>query len=241
MILHKDPSWTAGLGPVVLWAKIVWKSHTAAAYSTTVDLPTLRGLMQAVLDRAPKSWREVRGPLGAAILSARRVGWEFVLPFVLRTHAGEVILTVTSPKRVKGLASEAWMTRLRTYAAERLGLAPGTDLDLTVLERLLKPGGLSLRAASALRALLVQSIWSSFRLHQAGYDVEPTCPHCPGHCQDTLWHQLFECTKTASLRMTMLRPEHLALYKDRDLNFPLLVGFLALPQFDPGILDGVRA
>ncbi len=63
--------------------------------------------MQTMLDKRVNHWREVRGPMGAAILSARRVGWELISPFVLRTPMGDLSLPGRPPN-----ASRVWLLML---------------------------------------------------------------------------------------------------------------------------------
>ncbi len=48
-----------------------------------------------------KLWRQIRGPLGAAALTAARIGWTFVNPFTIRDHLGaEMRLTNPTPAMV---------------------------------------------------------------------------------------------------------------------------------------------
>ncbi len=61
LVLHRDPSWAQGMGPVLVWAKLVCKS---SSHCGSYSLQLLRDVMQPLLSKPPKDWSQVRGPLG---------------------------------------------------------------------------------------------------------------------------------------------------------------------------------
>jgi hypothetical protein len=127
------------LGPVLLWGKLVFKANVFRERANQVSLVHLGELMRPLLAAPPKDWANVRGPLGAAVLSAKRVGWQFIGPFELETQRGRLLLPTTSPKCLRGLAEEAWHRWEAQYAAERLGLGEHALLDYSIPLSLLKP------------------------------------------------------------------------------------------------------
>ena len=57
----------------------------------------------------PKRWADVRGPIGAAALCMKRIGWTFVHPFLVRTDSGvELALTAVSPAMIGWHVRTAW-------------------------------------------------------------------------------------------------------------------------------------
>ena len=171
-------------------------------------------------------------------MSMVRVGWHFINPFVIDTHRGQVILTSTSPKQLKFLAEEVWRGRGAAHAAERLGLAGGSSLDASIAQSLLRPGVLPVRQRAALFSFLVNAVWTKHRLSMAGYAVPDTCcPDCQGQ-EDTMFHRLFECSRTENCRRCHFSDADWNIMRDPDHNWPLLAGFLQTPDFCPMLPEG---
>ena len=186
------------MGPALLWASIVWRAHTCARFGQLYDLPFLRRLTAPAIQSPPKSWKSVRGPLGATVWSLVRIGWMWLSPFEYRTDQGEIVtLTSTSPKLLQCKVAAAWQRKLTSYAAEQLGLPKGIHLDATVGISLMKT--LPHPYSTMVGSYLVKPVWTNNRLAKCGYDVSPLCELC-GQATDTLNHRLFKCAHSAPLR-----------------------------------------
>ncbi len=122
MEVSGDPLWRQALGPALTWSAIVWKSATSRAFQTVVDVPRLGHLAAPAIQRLPKNWGGVKGPLGAAHLSLARVGWRFRTPFTLEAADGELfVLTSMSPALLCYHLQLAW----KKAVGEKAGLALG--------------------------------------------------------------------------------------------------------------------
>ncbi len=172
-----DPLWREALGPVLTWATIVWKATTSSDYKMVVTVPELGRLAGPVMRRAPRTWGEVKGPLGAAVMSLKRIGWHFDNCMTLVPSEGlRLALPSTSPALVAYHLQIAWKCKLGQDAARRLGYT-AAQLDPTAFQRIQR----SCRQGQAfplLRAFITQSIWSTSRLRAVGYDVDASCPYC---------------------------------------------------------------
>ena len=89
LLLHEDPTYKLALGPALTWANLVWKATTSRDFEPS--LPGLRELAEPVLHQGLRTWNQVKGPLGAAVLSLGRVSWYFKTTFVWVNHLGDEI------------------------------------------------------------------------------------------------------------------------------------------------------
>ena len=232
-----DPLWRQALGPALTWSTLVWKATTHANYRDVVTVPELGRLAGPIMLKLPRTWGEVRGPVGAAALSLRRVGWTFDTCLTLVTDEGvHLPLTSTSPAMVAYHLQVSWKRRLGEAAARSLGL-DGEQLDPTVFQRELKTSQAG-QAFPLLKAFITQAVWSTARLRRAGYDVDASCPHC-GSESDTLHHRLFHCPATSELR-----DEYFGEHELQDILCSpearhLLMGFQLLPPRLARLPDGL--
>ncbi len=202
-----------------------------------ITVPELGRLAGPIMVKAPRTWGEVRGPLGAAVLSLRRIGWTFDNSLTLLTDEGvKLPLTSTSPALIAYHAQVAWKRTTARSAARTLGF-DGSQVDATVFQRELR---LSHAAATfpLLKAFITQGVWSPARLRKAGYDVDCRCIHC-GAPEDTLHHRLFECPETCSLREEFFQHGELQDVLQRAEARHLLLGFQLLPPRLAPLPDGL--
>ncbi len=109
LCLLGDPTWRQATSTVGMWSTVVWKCATDQHIRAMWPLNWLGEEAGKTIRHLPRNWAEVRGPLGAAHLALKKVGWAFCTPFQLRTHDGCILsLTDTSPKQVNSLRQEAW-------------------------------------------------------------------------------------------------------------------------------------
>ena len=222
-----DPLWRQGLGPALTWATIVWKATTNQDYGRIISVPELGRLAGPVLLKAPGTWGAVKGPIGAAVMSLRRVGWRFDNSLTLISDTGERFpLPSTSPALLAYHLQVSWKRRLGRDAARSIGME-GEQIDPTAFhqhQRRSQQG----QAFPLLKAFMTQAVWSPYRLHQAGYSIETSCPHC-GAERDTIGHRLFTCPATADLREEHFDSGLLQSILDSPASRHLLLGFQLLP------------
>ncbi len=168
----RDPLWRQALGPVLTWASIIWKSAHFSEFQSFMDLPRLGQLAGPVVEALPSTWNHVRGPLGAAHLSLKRIGWKFLTPMKLLSDKGvEFVLPSTSPALLSYHLQVAWKQHLGTSAAKVVGAPPGTQVDMAIYHSTLPPFPPYHR--TLLRAFVMQAVWSNSSLRPVGYDVLP--------------------------------------------------------------------
>ncbi len=74
-------------------------------------------------DGRRREWSQVRGPIGAMILSLHRIGWEMPSAFVLRDDRGEEIpLTKVTPAMLAVYLKEATLRALERYVGSRVAI-----------------------------------------------------------------------------------------------------------------------
>ena len=234
LCLVDDPNWRPAVGPIIIWTMLVWRAMIGQ-HSPQHDLPHLRALAGPVLENPPQKWSDCRGPFGAAILSAKRLGWRFESPFKLIDSESRVhILTTTSPSLLQTWMKQAWSTQLHVKAAAKLGLQG--QLDTSVARGLVKEGVLPSSERSTLLAYLTQSIWTHSCLKKAGYPTEGNC-QC-GHHSDDLHHRLVSCPCTAPLRDENFSSSEAEALLDPS-KFPLQAGFLEGLDWATGAPEGL--
>eukprot|EP00959_Pyramimonas_sp_CCMP1952_P316864 6632509-Pyramimonas_sp.AAC.1 len=93
----------------------------------------LLSLAAPILAQPPKDWGSVRGPLAAAILSLRRIGWGMHAALAFVDQAGEHWpLTMFSPKFLESKMKAAWQGVHLHVVSQKLGLEAGANVDLSV-------------------------------------------------------------------------------------------------------------
>jgi hypothetical protein len=133
LLAEGDPTWRQGLGPILTWSAICWKAATHPTFSAFIDIPRLGALAGAVVTQLPMTWSSVRGPLGAAHLSLKRVGWSFVTPFVIRSPQGlELALTAHSPALIQYHLTIAWKMQLGRTACKATGISSESQVDASL-------------------------------------------------------------------------------------------------------------
>ncbi len=207
LCLLTDPLWRQAVGPVLVWSSIVWKAATARELFAVWPFAWLGQEAGKIVRSLPSTWAAVRGPLGAAYLSIRRVGWTFATPFQLIDAAGITInLKGTSPAMVAHRLRQDW-NRLHLEGARRsLRMDDSLYIEFEASRALLLDRRISAQARGILNRYLTQTLWTCERLYHVGYDMVQGCPLC-GHHRDDLHHRLFNCPATHELRLEHLHTE----------------------------------
>ena len=82
----------------------MWRGATGVP--TGISLGALYAAWDAMV--WPSSWRMTRGPIGAAYLSLRRIGWKWTNPFTFVTDLGaEVMIPRIGPALLNRYLREA--------------------------------------------------------------------------------------------------------------------------------------
>ncbi len=154
------------------------------------------------LSRTRGIWRQIRGPMGAAALTAARIGWKFEGPFRLLDHNGaEVLLTNTPPALIKKMATDALRATLERRLAN--GWAEGEPeyngrracLDL-VINAVKCDRNLSADQKGIMRAVTCGAVMTGAKAVKLGYCVSGLCPLCQ-QALDTMAHRVYECPHTS--------------------------------------------
>ncbi len=199
-----------------------------------------------------RAWRKVRGPLAAAHLTLRRIGWRFAGPFELTDDRGnEVSLTKSSPSMVKDLLVDGvrrslerkvgakWAISDKEFAGRRI------CVDLALREMSRKGNNLTRMQVGAFRSSLCGALMTFSRASRLGYQVEDACPLC-GTRGDTVHHRTFKCEKTREAVLNVV-PEWL--YEEAGRQSPSSLFWTTgvmphpgdtLPPPHPGVPDGGR-
>ena len=194
-----DPMFGATLAPVCALARALWEGWLPSA----VLRNTFDGFAKHV-----RSWRDVRGPISAAALSLRRVGYD-VRGFDqwIRRGTSEIInITDSSPWYVKQVLRkdvQAWQLRQLANDTHE-GITHGAFLPQ--VRRWLNVGKASTfecrkwtplddKQRGYVRSLLVHGQWLNQRRYEAAPRLAPA-PCCELHPSSlgTLWHRHLECS-----------------------------------------------
>ncbi len=236
LLAENDPTWRQGLGPVLTWGTICWKAATQPSFQAFVTIPQLGDLAAGVLQCLPTTWSGVKGPLGAAHLSMKRIGWRFKTPFTVESESGtELALTAISPALLQYHLVTAWKIKLGRTASRAVGIDLESQEDASVYQKTSQALGPSYR--SILRAFMVHGIWSTARLYSVGYSVSPYCDKCGA--RDSLHHRLFECGFTEDLRTEYFEQDDENWIKNHPHSDVLLQGLQIVPTMTDARPQGI--
>lgn len=196
------------------WSREVWEAASFVR-SRGYSPPQCRQMWEATgnsMGEAP-TWRNIRGPLGAARLEAQRLGWSFASPFIVITDTGlQLKLTEVSPASLAQELAAAWERRLEAQLASKW-LAPGPvrysmfpvlqeqplRLASASIRRYLRASGRTAAERAAVLALVCNAIWTRQRLWDKGLLLDVMCPLCK-LAPDTIHHRLYHCRAVRALR-----------------------------------------
>ncbi len=149
-------------------------------------------------DGRRREWKNVKGPIGAAVLSLQRLGWDMPSPFVVVDDWGEEIpLTRTSPAMLAELLRDATTRALERYAGAR---AADGDTEFEgrrlcadqVRQQLATDKKLTREGKAAAVSTICGAVMTYSRASAGGYLVQDICPMC-GCRGDTLHHRIWRC------------------------------------------------
>jgi hypothetical protein len=149
-------------------------------------------------DGRRREWNQVRGPIGAAILSLHRIGWDMPSPFILRDDRGEDIpLTKVTPAMLAVYLKEATLRALERYVGNKVAVKDeqfrGRRACVDHLrDQLAHDRKLTSEGRAAYLSVLCGAVMTHHRAANSGYLVDDICPKC-GCRGDTIHHRVWGC------------------------------------------------
>ena len=187
-----DPGPNATGAPLVRWAQEMWQATLPFA-NRALPVRDLLRAWQAVLAKPPKGWAQVRGPIGAAVLSAKRLQWNVNHPYLWVNDRGdELSLLEASPRLVEWHVRQSWERLISRRVARKLqaqGFNAQDTVGFAVVRQVLNSNAGSQLTAlqkGALRAVACDAVWPKDRLIAAGYDVD--------RCVSSAEHNRIRCS-----------------------------------------------
>ena len=236
-LVRDDPAEEAAVAPLLRWCREVWEAANTVRRAFT--MPQLRSMWTRALPGKVWQWRDCRGPMSAAVLSARRLGWKCRGPFVLSDRSGvRLSLTSMSPGLLKKLAMQDWQraTDVRLAARWKKGQWSWGDDDpntlrlrprnadggfavegdgvpsppsAAVIREALKGSKLTAAEKGALAAVATNAVWPRQRLAEARLASSGLCTLC-GEDLDTVHHRAWSCPASLAIRGELATPAQVA-------------------------------
>ncbi len=185
LLITDLPAVSANGNVITQWAAAIWRACGPRGQRRRTD-PT-PNLMEAaikkanrLLDAQGKTWSAIRGPAGAAILTARRLGWSFLGGLRVVDERGcQLDMGCTDPKSIRTAADRATRAGAAISAATKLGLR---DADSGVwdapVRRALSSKSMAPMAKSCLRRAFAGGCWSKARRFAEGLCADELCDKC---------------------------------------------------------------
>ncbi len=212
LLAAHDPATDANGKIIIQWAGAIWRACGPAATRRITDPTPV--LMNAALKKADTIvkatkdgvWSAVAGPAMAAVLTAKRIGWEFMNAFRVCDERGNMIdLAMTDPASVRVAVDRATRAESAKKGAikERLG-DPGDEVWVEPVRRALA-GRMDPAAKSCLRRVFAGGYWTNARRAKEGLCSVPDCDKCGEF--DDLHHRIWGCIKLDGTRDANTTPE----------------------------------
>ena len=218
LLLAGMPTARTEVGPIVQLSRMVWKGVTerleaerrecslttilrwwyaSEAYITDILEPS-----EGSIGTDAQAWRKVRGPMAAAALTAKRIGWQMVSPILFMDDRGiEVRLTDTSPAMMKALLHEGVCRSVERQIAVGHAHVDEKFKDRRICIDMVKRAcnntkRLTPKERGAVKAVACGGVMTNKKAFQLGYETENKCPLC-GATGDSVRHRTFCCPATA--------------------------------------------
>ena len=191
--------------PVVAWARAIFDALSKA--HGAIPSGELLRLWQAMRSRGVKRWADARGPLDAAWLTLRRLGWDWTEPWAMTTDEGvRIPFRLVGPKMLKRHLCTSSRRQLEAQVGRRLREQGWTGMSdhsgqcsAAAVQRVMAEKATTEDGRHWVRAVATGAFWPAQRLAEAGYAVDARCPLCKD-APDTAFHRLWECPCTRDLR-----------------------------------------
>ena len=134
---------------------------------------------------------DARGPVDAARMTLRRLGWTWPSPFVFSDAEGHRLEVGRHPPVFfERCLKDTVRRQLEMQLASKLqwedGASPPGRVSVAALRRALASQDLSPLEKGSLRAIATDAVWTRQRLALAGYDVPQACPLSHSGGPDTM-------------------------------------------------------
>lgn len=180
LLLKGSPEASASYMALAKWVKELWLM-AGGRPRTGTSLPTLLGYYRAVSSSPPSFLGEVRGPIGAMLLEAARLGWSL-------SSDGTTITLADGEAHVGIKAKAAYRDKALGSMGSRLGMGGPASIEpiAAVLASTTSP-----RERYNIETFASSAIWTNDRLASAGYLIQGTYDKCG--LQDSVRHRLYVC------------------------------------------------
>jgi len=200
--------------PIVRWAQEVW-SATGRRDKRALDVRVLREAWMSIAENTPIVWAQVADPIGAAMLSGRRLGWTMDSPFEWTTDEGIILkLGQDAPALVEWHVVQAAQRLVERRVALNCATEElrGRRANLGFIRRMLSSkakDAMSSADKCALKVVAANGFWPRLRQAEAGYPVDPLCEKCDASVPDTVHHRAWCCQwhEAVTRRMELASPE----------------------------------
>ena len=194
-----DPLHECRAAPLVAWAGAVWDQ--------TMPVEAMRAAWRRQVTRiglCPR-WAKVRGPVGAAVLAARQIGWRWPRHDTFITRGGlRIDLGTICPEDVRAMVirdSDEAMWQEWTGEAGRRSLAPRPLIEpVANLVKANRPGWTA-RHRAQVAQVAQGGVWTQDRLFEQGLEDDPYCLVCGPPTVGSAHHRYWRCQGTRAARL----------------------------------------
>ena len=189
------------VAPIFKWARAAFDQ---TAPRITMQRAWKRAVREVGLDPDPQG--AAKGPAGATVSAAARLGWKMVGPFVFQEPTGNQLdVRYEAPHTVRTAALE-WFDR---WTASKSSLADQIEGGIPYLEPLrdvIRKKATPPAAKASLKVMAEGGWPTQASLYAAGMAEDPLCRAC-GEEPGTLYHRVRSCCATSWMRQGPLGEE----------------------------------
>ncbi len=225
LMLTEDPAVRANSNIIGRWSAVAWRNAGPQSQrkGNEPGADVLRAAMAAAIsdERQNPGWDGARGPAGATVRTARRIGWEFKDAFRVVDELGCIIdFGVMDPRAVRDRVRQATDAATARQIARHEAMPQLEDgIWAAPIRSALRSARMSPAAKACLRRTFAGGYWSGARRAAAGMLGDPGCD-CGAPLDDT-HHRLYECPRSKPARDALLCDRHLALAQSAERGHPM--------------------
>jgi len=215
--VHGDPLWKPVTSAIQKWGQEVYlATNRTTKRAGILPVKELRDVWMEAAASVPKKWEKSEGPLHAAMLELRRIGWEAADPFVLVTDLeGKVKLAETPPKMLAKMLKDAVQRMHERNLAAKLNWGAEDQPERVCVDHvkalLSKKSKIDKEATLAALCAVTDAVWTGERARRAGYvvpDESLMCKLC-GNAKDSVHHRLWWCPAVHTIRCRVAKCHHI--------------------------------
>ncbi len=231
LMLTEDPALRANANIIGRWSAVAWRNAGPQSQrkGNEPGADVLRAAMAAAIsdEKQNPGWEGVRGPAGATVRTARRIGWEFKDAYQVADELGCTIdFGVMDPRAVRDRVRQATEAATARQVARHEAMPQLKDgIWAAPIRSALRSTRMTPAAKACLRRTFAGGYWSGARRAAAGMLDNPGCD-CGAPIDDT-HHRLYECPRSQPARDALLCDRHLALARSAARGHPMWTRCLA--------------